>query len=198
MYLTGNTDITRNISLGTDEPDVSPTTLLIQKCIEGNAAAQRELYETYAPFIKGVVIRYIADKETARDLLNDIFCRIFSKLELYSPTGPFEGWMRRIAVNLIIDHSRRNLKFKTTKSTDFSEYDVYVPDDISGKIAFKELVGLIHGLPDTQRTVFNLFVFENLTHKEIASLLDMTENNCRWHLSDARKRLKEKLNGLKP
>ncbi len=198
MYLVGNSDIVKKMTLDTKDAEADPLLLLIRNCIDGDTKAQRQLYENYAPFIKGVILRYISDKETTKDLLNDIFCRIFSKLDIYKPTGSFKGWMRTIAVNMIIDHTRKELKYKDTYATDFVEYDVYVPDDISGKIAYKDLINIIQQLPDTQRTVFNLFVFESLTHRDIATLLGITENNSRWHLSNARKRLQSKLEKLMP
>jgi RNA polymerase sigma-70 factor (ECF subfamily) len=71
-----------------------------------------------------------------------------------------------------------------------------VEGDIIGKLGYKELLQLIYQLPDTQRTVFNLFVFEQLSHKEIAENLGINENNSRWHLNDARKRLKEKISSM--
>jgi RNA polymerase sigma-70 factor (ECF subfamily) len=74
--------------------------------------------------------------------------------------------------------------------------NVYVSTDGMEQLSYKELLSLIQTLPETQRTVFNLFVFENYSHKEISEMLKLKENNCRWHLNDARSRLKEKLNYL--
>ncbi|MEZ5016210.1 MAG: RNA polymerase sigma factor [Flavipsychrobacter sp.] len=196
--MAGNTDIIKKLGLDTRDTETDSVVFLIQNCIEGDLKAQRLLYEQYAPFLKGVIVRYISDTETVKDLLNDIFSKIFIKLDKYKPTGAFKAWIRTIAVNTIIDHVRKNMKHKDTHYIDYTEQDVYVPDDINGKIAYKELLQLIQDLPDTQKTVFNLFVFENLTHKEISTLLTITENNSRWYLSDARKRLKEKLERLMP
>jgi RNA polymerase sigma-70 factor (ECF subfamily) len=63
-------------------------------------------------------------------------------------------------------------------------------------LSHKELLAIIETLPEAQRNVFNLFVFENYSHKEISKILNMQQNNCRWHLNDARRRLKEKINAL--
>jgi RNA polymerase sigma-70 factor (ECF subfamily) len=81
--------------------------------------------------------------------------------------------------------------------TEVDEMQTLIPETSIGKLAYKELLALVHSLPDAQRSVFNLFVFDNCTHKEIGELLSITENNSRWHLNDARRRLKQKLDALK-
>lgn len=104
--------------------------------------------------------------------------------------------MRRIAVNTITDYLRKNIKHEQVVHLDNVSIEAWVPTDIIGKINYKDLLQTIHTLPDTQKTVFNLFVFEDMSHKEIGALLGLTENNCRWYLNDARKRLKEKIKAL--
>ena len=81
--------------------------------------------------------------------------------------------------------------------TGIQQDNVFVSTEGLEQLSFKELLGVVQTLPDTQRTVFNLFVFENFSHKEISEILNIKENNSRWHLNDARNRLKEKLNSLK-
>ena len=76
---------------------------------------------------------------------------------------------------------------------DIDTTDMHVDNDVTGKLGYKELLQKVYELPDTQRTVFNLFVFEQFSHKEIGDELGITENNSRWYLNDARKRLKEKI-----
>ncbi len=128
----------------------------------------------------------------AQEVLNDAFFKIFTKLDQYSFQGAFEGWIRRIVVNTLMDHLRRNIK----NDQNFKEVqpeDAYVNSEGVEKMSYKELLVLVNSLPDLQRAVFNLFVFENYSHKEIATFLDINENNSRWHLNDARRRLKEKL-----
>lgn len=192
MFLAGNSEIIMQANKA-DKPDATPLMQLLQQCMVGKAQAQRALFEQYGPLVKGVIMRYIYDTELAKDLLNDIFCKVFEKLHLYAPTGPFEGWLRRIAINTIIDHKRKTQKFATTYNTDFADKDISIPEDAGAGLGYKELLAIIQTIPDTQRIVFNLFVFENLTHREIATLLSLTEMNSRWYLNDARRRLKEKI-----
>jgi len=170
--------------------------LLIRDCIAGSPSAQKKMYEKYAPGAYGIIRRYMYnDEQAAQEVLNDCFYKIFTKLEKYSFQGAFEGWIRRLVINTVTDHLRKNIKdaqhFKEVQSE-----DVYVDNESVDKISHKELLKIIESIPDTQRLVFNLFVFENYSHKEIAQLLSINENNSRWHLNDARKRLKEKINQL--
>lgn len=179
-----------------DSEKTDDTFILIQNCIKGQRHAQTKLFETYAPFIKGVILRYISDTELVKDLLSEIFIRVFSKLHLYAPTGSFKGWIRTLSVNVIVDHARKNKKYNTTYADDFTELDPYVDSNTISNVSYKELLQLITTLPDVQRMVFNLHIFESLTHTEIGTLLNITPNNSRWHLNRARNSLKEKLNML--
>ncbi|MFI5196831.1 MAG: RNA polymerase sigma factor [Chitinophagales bacterium] len=170
--------------------------VLIDGCIARSRSAQKKLYDLYSPAAYGVIKRYMYNNDpVAQELLNDCFYKIFTKLEQYSFEGAFEGWIRRIVVNTVTDHLRKNIKDEQAHK-EVQPEDVYMNSDSLEKISHKELLKIIHTLPEVQRTVFNLFVFENYSHKEIAALLNLNGNNCRWHLNDARRRLKEKINHL--
>jgi len=165
---------------------------LIQDCLAGTRSAQKTLYEAYAPFVLGIIKRYLYNQAGADEILNDAFFRIFTRIDQYAFKGSFEGWMRKIVINLVTDHLRQNIKHERIIHDKVEEYNVYVDDSVS-KLSYKELLALIHQLPDTQKAVFNLYVFEDCSHKEIGEYLSITENNSRWYLNDARKRLKEKI-----
>ncbi|MBL7719241.1 MAG: sigma-70 family RNA polymerase sigma factor [Flavipsychrobacter sp.] len=170
---------------------------LIRACIAHDRKAQRALYDRYSPVIYGIIKRYEYNDELAMEMLNDSFLKIFTKLSQYSFQGAFEGWMRRIAVNTITDHIRKTVKEKEVIKTDGKEHDGYVEGNIVEGMAYKELLKVVHSLPHMQRTVFNMYVFENLMHKEISEALNINESNCRWYLNDARRRLKDKINSIK-
>jgi len=165
---------------------------LIQDCLAGRRSAQKALYEAYAPFVLGIIKRYLYNQAGADEILNDAFFRIFTRIDQYAFKGSFEGWMRKIVINLVTDHLRQNIKHEKIIHDKVEEYNVYVDDSVS-KLSYKELLALIHQLPDTQKAVFNLYVFEDCSHREIGEYLSITENNSRWYLNDARKRLKEKI-----
>lgn len=167
--------------------------VLIQRCIASDRQAQKQLYEQYASLLFGIILRYCDNQHNAEEILNDTFYRVFTNLKQYSFQGSFEGWMRRIAVNMITDHFRKYTKKIPPHQAELQEYSATVMDDAASQLSYKELLVVIQELPPTHRAVFNLFVFEQLPHKEIAALLEMSESNSRWHLNDARRRLKEKL-----
>lgn len=167
--------------------------MLIRDCIAESRSAQKRLYDKFAPIAYGVIRRYMnQDEQASQELLNDCFYKIFTKLEKYNFQGSFEGWIRRLVVNTVTDHLRKKIK-DTRQQKEMKPDDVYINSDSVDKISHKELLNMIETIPDTQRLIFNLFVFENYSHKEIAALLDMSDNNCRWYLNDARRRLKDKL-----
>ena len=168
--------------------------ILIRDCIAQSPAAQKKLYDLYAPAAYGVIKRYMYNNEfAAQEVLNDSFYKILTKLDQYSFQGVFEGWIRRIVVNTVTDHLRKNIK-DTQSHKEVQEEDAFINSESVEKISHKELLNIIQTIPDAQRTVFNLYVFENYSHKEIAALLSLTESNSRWYLNDARRRLKEKIN----
>ncbi len=169
---------------------------LIRQCIANDRTAQKRMYDTYAPLMYGIINRYVNDNNAAKEILNDVFYRVFTRLPQYSFEGAFEGWMRRIAVNIISDHFRRNAKHDVITGKEVELINAHVDNETVGNINYKQLLQLIQELPDTQRAVFNLHVFENYSHKEISDLLGISDNNSRWHLNDARKRLKEKINKM--
>lgn len=172
------------------------TNLLISECIAKNRAAQKALYNKYAGLFYAIIRRYTKQTEIADEILNDVFFKVFTKIESYSGAGSFEGWMKRIVTNTITDHMRKYVRNRDVYHAAELPEEVYMANDIVGQLSYKELLGLVHDLPDVQRTVFNLFVFEELKHKEISKELDISEVNSRWYLNDARKRLKEKINSI--
>lgn len=176
-----------------DKPTRDALTGLISNCLKGSRTAQKQLYDTYAPFLYGVIRRYLFDQAASGEVLNDAFYRIFTKLDQYSFKGSFEGWMRKIVINIITDHIRLHVKHEVVVANSVEEYNPSIEDTAIQKLSYKELLAMIHELPDTQRAVFNLYVFEDYSHKEIAENIGITENNSRWHLNDARRRLKEKI-----
>lgn len=169
---------------------------LIKGCIAKDRKAQRQLYDKYNRMVYGTIRKYENGMEAAEEILNDVFILVFTKLEQFSFIGSFEGWIRRITVNCITDHYRKNAKHKNVVSKEIEELNPYVESNVYGKLHYKHLLEIIHTLPETQRMVFNLFVFEELTHMEIAKTMNISEGYSKWYLNDARKRIKEKMNSM--
>lgn len=170
--------------------------LLIQECIAQNRTAQKVLYNKYAPTAYAMIKRYTRHTELADEILNDSFFKVFTKIESYKGAGSFEGWIKRVVANTVTDHMRKHIRNREVYHAAEMPEEVYMSDDIVGKLSYKELLAVVQELPDMQRMVFNLFVFEEYKHKEISKELDISEVNSRWYLNDARKRLKEKINSI--
>jgi len=166
--------------------------LLIEGCINCEPWAQKKIYELHASAMMSVCVRYVPDRETARDLLQDGFVKMFSRIETYNGSGSFAGWMRRIFVTTALEHLRRNDALKQSVSID--EYDNFIEDvdvTVLEKITADDLMKCVGELPGGYRTVFNLYAIEGYSHAEIANMLRITENTSRSQFMRARKILQK-------
>jgi len=136
-------------------------------------------------------LRYIGDRPTAEDVLQDGFITLFSRLDSYSGAGSFEGWARRIFVNTALMHLRKTDALKL--SDDIEEARKLFTEEATPvqKMGYRELMALIARLPADARTVFNMYVIEGYSHKEIAETLGVNEATSRSKLQRARIRLQE-------
>lgn len=170
---------------------------LIAGCIEGKSWAQRAIYDRYAPSMMSVCVRYVADRETARDLLQEGFIKLFTKIESYSGTGAFGGWVRRIFVTTALEYLRQNDALK--QSTDIDEVGYHIENDeisVLEKISADDLMACVAQLSDGYRTVFNLYAIEGYSHAEIADMLGISEGTSRSQFMRARKILQKSVLSL--
>ncbi|OUO51814.1 RNA polymerase [Parabacteroides sp. An277] len=169
---------------------------LIAGCKQGNRLAQRELYEKYARKMGAVCLRYVNDKETARDLTQDGFIKVFTNIQTYTGTGSFEGWMRKIFVNGALEYLRKSDVLR--ESTDLDNTAELVQPDASAvsKLSADELMQLIRDLPPGFRTVFNMFAIEGYSHREISEALGITESTSRSQYTRARQLLQKQIKEL--
>lgn len=158
---------------------------LIKGCLESSRRAQEELYRRYSPRMYAVCLRYAGNGEEAADILQEGFIKVFKKLESFRGDGSFEGWMRRIFVNTAIEHFRRKryLVPVTEKEENTIEGDYSTALDNLGA---KDIMALIQELSPGYRTVFNLYVVEGYTHKEIADMMGISEGTSKSQLSRAK------------
>lgn len=166
---------------------------LASDCQMGNHRSQRALYDILSPRMYPVCIRYMGDRELAADVLQDGFVTLFQKIDSYSGVGSFEGWARKIFVNTALMALRKSDVLKDTDDID-AAWDVS-SDELSAiqKIGYDELLGLISELPPGFRTVFNMYVIEGYSHKEIAEALGISEVTSRSQLQRARVMLQKKI-----
>lgn len=165
---------------------------LIKGCIEQNPQTQRMLFEQYASKFMTVCLRYAIDQMEAEDMLQEGFVRIFNNLHQFKFEGSFEGWMRRIVVNVCLKHlQKRKIQFKEIEIEGTNEPQIN--QFAYNNLGAEEIMKLINKLPDGYRAVFNLSVIEGYSHDEIAVLLGIQASTSRSQLVKARRLLQEQI-----
>jgi RNA polymerase sigma-70 factor (ECF subfamily) len=165
---------------------------LIKACVRQERWAQRVLYEEFYGKMMGVCLRYSDAEEDALDILHEGFIKVFKNIGKYQPGTSLTSWIRRIMVNTAIDYYRKNVRRRTEdidRAYDLSSQDA----DAISQCSEKEILEAIQQLSPAYRAVFNLYVIEGYSHKEIAEALDITESTSRSNLVKARLKLKELL-----
>jgi RNA polymerase sigma-70 factor (ECF subfamily) len=171
---------------------------LIASCKRKDTEARKKLYELYAPTMFGICIRYVKERETARDVLQEGFIKIFTKIDDYSGIGSFEGWMKKIFATTALEYLRNTKAWRLNVSME--DYDVVAVDNfdvaIAAKLSADEIVRHINELPPGFRMVFNLYAIEGYSHAEIARMLKIKEASSRSQLARARQLLQNRIQKL--
>lgn len=167
---------------------------LIAKCIKKDRKAEYELYKNTYGYLLSICLRYTKDRETANEILNMGFLKILNNLEKYNLAIPFKVWIRKIMVNTLIDEYRK-VKREREHITYVEEYfdsaDYSETNHALSKMDVKQIYDLISKLPEASKQVFNLFVIDGYSHREIADMLGISEGTSKWHLNAARTQLRE-------
>ena len=168
--------------------------LFIKKLINQDRRAQLELYKKIFGILMSVSYRYKNNEEDAKSLSISSFLKVLTNIESYKPNVPFTAWIRRIAINTAIDDFRKNSKHNFIEYSDeISTNKNYTLNEYELEIKAEELNNMIFKLPKATRLVFNLFAIDGYSHKEIADQLDISANTSKWHVKEARKKLKSLL-----
>lgn len=170
----------------------------IQKCIENDRGGQQKIYQLFAPVLYGLCLKYMKNEDDAKDVFQEAFVIAFQKMSQYRFEGSFEGWLKRIFINKLIETLNK-------RKRDFLFVDAAYQEDIideepemdSFSISQEKLLEFIQHLPDQYRLVFNLYFFEKMKHKEIASLLNISEGTSKSNLNRAKANLQKKIVALR-
>jgi len=160
---------------------------LLPKLRQQDRAAQKEVYDVFAPKMLGVCRNYISDIHYAEDVMNKAFFKVFQNVGSFKSEGSFEGWIRRIMVNESLTFLRLNKSLIYLEEDKISDEPAEYEEDLD-RIDAQEL---LDGLPESYRAVFNLYVLEDYSHKEIAEMLNITETTSKTQLFRAKKKLKD-------
>ena len=163
---------------------------LISKCKKRDAKAQAELYHKYSGTLFAICLRYSPNYVEAEDNLQDAFITILKKIEQFEGKGSFEGWMKRITVNTVLQKYRKQRELDIAKEEQIEDVDEKIDDT---EIPLDFLLKIIQELPSQYRLVFTLYVLDDYSHKEIATMLGISDGTSKSNLARARVILKNKI-----
>jgi RNA polymerase sigma factor (sigma-70 family) len=170
---------------------------IIEGCVAGKRSAQSALYRKYAAVMLAICLRYAQNRDEAEDILQEAFLKIFHNIASYRKEGSFEGWMKRIMINHALNYYRRNRKLPFLEDIgSINETEIMEKEDQSAMhapVSAEKLTALIQLLPPGYRMVFNMYVFEEYSHKEICEELGISESTSKTQLLKARRMLRKKI-----
>ncbi len=154
-------------------------------CLQGNRKYQQMLYNMLSAKMFGVCLRYANEYNSAQDLLQEGFVKVFKNIEKFRGEGSFEGWVRRIFVNTAIEHYRKQVNLYALHDSEAKSYEYYGEGALHD-LKYQDILKMIQKLSDGYRTVFNLYVIEGYSHKEIGDLMGISEGTSKSQLARAR------------
>lgn len=163
---------------------------LINNCKKGKRKAQAELYRKYSGILFGMCLKYSRNKTEAEDSLHDSFMTIFNKIDQYNFNGSFEGWIKRITVNTVLQKYRKEQHLNVVSENVGEEIDVEIEQ---ADISLSTLLGYIQELPNKYRLTFNLYVLDGYSHKEISEMLGTSAGTSKSNLARAKMILRGKI-----
>lgn len=169
------------------------TDKLVKQCSNNDRKAQEELYKLFYADMLRVCYSYLSDTNLAKEAFNTGFLKVFQSINNFDiEKGALGGWIRKIMVYTAIDLCRKELKFVTTASDYPSDSDEnFIPPDVLEKLYFEDILTHIRMLPRATQIVFNLSVLDGFSHKEISEQLNISEGTSRWHLAEAKRKLRD-------
>lgn len=168
--------------------------LLVKGCRNGERSSQLRLYEHFYSYGMGICLRYCINREEALEVLNDGFLKAFTKIDLYNPVYPFKGWLRKILINASIDYHRKYHKLASTEELDYAAEEKGATHNLGlENLAYHDLIKVVQQLSPAYRLVFNLYIVDGLTHKEISKKLGINEGTSKSNLAKARRKIQSLL-----
>ncbi|MFM9948550.1 MAG: RNA polymerase sigma factor [Saprospiraceae bacterium] len=163
---------------------------LLEGCRRGDRNCQRKLYESFYGYAMSICLRYSGSKEEASEILNDAFFKVLTNIDKFNPEQPFKPWLRRLLINTAVDYSRKKHRFSIT--IELSETADLPVEELAMPVLSpdEDVLPVLQLLSPAYRIVFNLYVMEEYSHREIAALLDISESASRSNLARAVEKLR--------
>ena len=167
---------------------------LVRACVQNDRRAQEAFYRHFFPEMMRMCLRHTRDEDTALEIVNSGFLKVFKKIHTYAFKGSLEGWVRRLVYHCMADHFRSNARYSHFLILD--EKDDTVPEKGLDGLYEEDILKAVNTLTDMSRRVFIMYAIEGYTHAEIAGQLGISEGTSKWHLSTARQKLRELLKSM--
>ncbi len=169
---------------------------ILQACAKNDRKAQEKLFKLFYGKMLYVCLRYTNDRDTAQEIVQEGFIKVFEKISSFDLLGSFDAWIKRVMVNTSIDYLRKNKKHAFTELNDnhsdtFNDEISVMADEIQYEMQREMALESIQELSPAYRTVFNLYFVEDYSHKEIAERLGISEGTSKSNLAKAKIRLKQ-------
>jgi len=167
----------------------------IDGCLSNDRKSQRQLYKHFYGKMLSICIRYTRDRDEAKDILQDGFIKVYQSLEKFNRDGSLEGWIRRIMVNTALDKIRKDKRSLTLSQSedliDDGVEDEVIEEDERWDLSMKDVIRAMQDLSPGYKAVFNLYVMEDMTHKQIAEALGISEGTSKSNLAKAKLNLRK-------
>lgn len=162
---------------------------LVEGCLRNERNFQELLYRSYFDTMMSMCMRYTDDRDTAMEIVNNGFLRVFKKLNTFSFKGSLEGWIRKLVYHSLSEYFKQNSRY--LQFLVFEERDANINENALGKLYEEDLLKLVDTLPPATQHVFRLYAIDGYTHPEISKMSGISVGTSKWHLSAARDRLKQ-------
>lgn len=164
---------------------------IIKGCKKGDRKAQERLYRSFYGVMMNLCLRYTKNETSSMEILNAGFYKVYKNIDRFdSSRATLYTWIRTIIINTCLDYIKSNSARQAWQEIDQAA-EIDLPPDVFAKMSSVEILSLVRQLPAATQAVFNLYVMDGFTHKEVAKLLGISEGTSKWHLSEARKILKQ-------
>lgn len=169
---------------------------LINGCIDNDRKAQERLYKQFYVAMMSVCMRYTRNEDDAMEVLHNGFLKVYKNIHRFdSLKAGLYTWIRSIMIHSAIDFIRQNVKHSRQVEIDKAT-EPYIDSEAVEKLNAQELLQVVRKLPPATQTVFNLYIIEGFTHKEIGIMIGISEGTSKWHLSEARRLMRKLLKTL--
>lgn len=170
-----------------------PHEIIVRGCWENDLHCQEQLYRLCYPDMIKICCRYAGDLDGAGIIFNNAMLRAFKSMNTYRHEGKLFGWIKTIVIRCCLDFVKKESRFKEETLGAAHEESISIPEEVFSNVSVKDIQRMINQLPKATATVFNLYIYEGFTHRQIGEALGISEGTSKWQVNEGRRLLKTKL-----